>query len=247
MKFRKAFIAIGVLIIGGCLLYFWANPIGEDRKPVINNSADDEAAGDNEKEVESPSPGPLKSQQQEVQLSEEEITKLSSLIKWIYDINLIYDGNDGETIQLPDEIKLLPTDTDKMRFVIDTIVFENILPAAKTDPMTYTFTAEEADAIISSAVGEKFAEHKMSEYVSDYKDGTYSYSMIGADGATWWPEIEIEHVTETSEEEIKITGVLKSVHDVFTEVYSYQFEASALRNPDSMFGGFTLNSLSIYQ
>jgi|GEM_PF-4110428 hypothetical protein len=182
----------------------------------------------------------------DIKLTDEDKDKLGILIKWIYNSNIIYSEEDGLVLQLSDEIELLPTDQDKINFVINMVVFEHMIGSLAADGMLYTFTAEEADALIYAAVGDKFDEHKASEYISDYTDGTYSYSMVGGDGATWWPYIEIDRVTLISENEIQVEGVLKSEHDAYAEVYSYDFEAVAIRNSDSPFGGFTLKELSVY-
>jgi hypothetical protein len=179
-------------------------------------------------------------------LTREEEEKLGILIKWIYDINIIPIGEDEQSLELPQEIQLLPTDTEKIRFVLDMVVIERLMGNVSDNGMEYTFTEEEADNIIYSAVGTRFDEHKASEYVGDYADGIYSYSMMGGDGATWWPKIDITKVTSISEKEILIEGNLKSVHDVYTTIYSYNFKATAIINQESIFGGYTLAELEIY-
>lgn len=182
---------------------------------------------------------------EEFSLTQQEEEKLGILIKWIYDINKITVGEDEQSIVLPQEIQLLPTDTEKIRFVLDMVVLEHLMGSVSENGMDYTFTDEEADNIIYSAVGTRFDEHKASEYVGDYIDGIYSYSMMGGDGAIWWPKIDITNITSNSEKEILIEGIIQSVHDVYTTIYSYNFKATAIINPESVFGGYTLVELDL--
>jgi hypothetical protein len=109
--------------------------------------------------------------------------------------------------------------------------------------MIYSFKAEDADMLIEAAIGDKFDEHNSNEV--EYQDGTYYYSIVGADGAMWWPSIEIDKVTAISEEKARVEGKLMNKHDIYTKVYSYDFEAVVSINQDSPFGGFTLEELDI--
>ncbi len=194
-------------------------------------------------EVLPSSTSPMK--EQEIQLTKEESEKLGILIKWIYQANWTYIGDDRETPQIPEELKLLPTDLEKISFVLNMAVFERMVGSTTADGMYYKFTAKEADALVSAAVGDSFDEHKASAYISDYKDGIYSYMLAGGDGATWWPEIELKRIALITKDEIRIEGILKCLHDVYEEEYSYEFEATAFKNLKSPFGGFTLQELEI--
>lgn len=193
----------------------------------------------------SPSPTGKGFREERIRLSEEELQKLGILIKWVYQANWIYVEGDAEKLQLPEVIELLPTDEEKMKFVTNVAVFEHMIGAASADGMNYTFTAEEADALVDAAVAEQFDEHKANDYISDYTDGIYSYGLAGGDGAAWWPEIEIDKVTLIAENEVRVKGILKSEHDIYSTEYLYDFKAVAVKNQKSPFGGFTLKELNI--
>lgn len=177
-------------------------------------------------------------------LSEKDKENLGILIKWIYNSNLIFDGNDDRLLNIPDNIELLPTDQDKIDFIIVNAVFENLLEFDSIDSSTYSFTSDYADSIIYYAIGKNINKHQAYEDIN-FKDDVYYYSLIGADGAMWWPSIEIQSIVSNTEDKINVKGILKSEHDIYTNVYSYNFEAIAIANSESPFGGYTLEELYI--
>lgn len=180
----------------------------------------------------------------EIILTKEEKENLGILIKWIYNSVLIHNGDDDSSLQLPDNINLLPTDQDKIDFIIALATYENLIKLDHADSLSYSFTADYADLIINYALGKKISKHQAYEDI-DYDDGTYYYSLAGADGAMWWPSIEIQSAASVIKDKIKIKGILRSEHDIFANVYSYNFEAIAIVNSESPFGGYTLEELYI--
>jgi hypothetical protein len=69
--------------------------------------------------------------------------------------------------------------------------------------------------------------------------------MVGGDGAFWWPDIKINSLLVHSDNEVLVKGILSSEHDAFPEIYTFDFEAIVVKNPDSLFGGYTLKELSV--
>lgn len=179
----------------------------------------------------------------ELTLSNQEKNKLGILIKGVFKCNLIYnEGGSGELL-VPYSLEMLPTDRNKISFVIYIMMFEEIIGYMRGNNLTCNISSEQADELLFFAVGEKFENHNGLDHIIDYSNGVYSYTLTEVDEAMWDPYIDIENITMISNTEIRLEGLITIIQSINSEEYTYEYEAYAQINPESPFGGYTLREL----